>query len=369
MRPNTLSYATNQFWTDLASRLEPLIGNVEISLGRSWMDAVEAGFSRWDFLAIETAKRTRGKAPDWYILEWHEAAHGYEGDDDWLVAGESREECIAHLVERCQDRSVWPTACDHDERSDRTTFKLDETTFAVIRPVRPSQPVDAATRSRVEGTLIALRKHGNPHAEFAKRLARWPGLSVLHAEDRANFRAPSAHWPCPAEWLMSARLLWAKAGTPEPSTSQAQQLAAAVTGFPTWNHLCGLMPSSANDDDWWSLSSPYYVYGTDPANHETNAVFRGPVEAFLAFRSSAAQVCAGLDAAQARFSATVPGSPWLSIDPTIPTNPSFEQLCTRGLVTLMPTNAALFESATLDHVRSVLKEGYANGLSSLLVAL
>jgi hypothetical protein len=73
MHPYETDYATNVFWDALKTRLAPVLGDVETTLGHYWMDLFERCFSRADFLALAAARKTRGKGFDWFdpALEKH----------------------------------------------------------------------------------------------------------------------------------------------------------------------------------------------------------------------------------------------------------------------------------------------------------
>jgi hypothetical protein len=276
----SLDYGTNPFWDRLIGRIKPFLGDVEQTLGRYWMDAFETCFARSDFLAVETAQATRGKVPRWYVLEFSE---GTLQIDDWVLAGETAEQCIAHLHERCDAEHLWPTRIEYGRDSGKTTFYDDRgEILAIVRPLPEARPIAASLRTRSESTLLGLRKAPYAGQEFVRRLAKWPGMNAqAWSVNKSNYERRiatecNAHWPCPSEWLLSARILLQAAGRGKPSTAEAQSFAAAALGLPSWNHLCGLLPPQASVGDWCSLAGPYNL-----DSESAQVIVREPIEAFL----------------------------------------------------------------------------------------
>lgn len=274
MHPYDTEYASNEFWAALALRVEPLIGDVEKTLGYYWMDEVEDHFSRWDWLAVQMARK-HGRVHDgWYVLRWHRP--GLDLGDDELVAGESVRDCLAHMAMRCTDGGKWPSAVSFD--SPRTTFTLNGDPFAELWPAPPPQARDDDTLSRVESTVLGLQFHENQAQALGRRIGKWPGMRSVSGEapDKAT-----AHLPCPSEWLNAARHLWQKANKREATTAEAQQLAAAVFESPSWNHLCGLIAGRMNKDAWWSINGPFVV--NDGNNDGAFSVHTSMADGFIEF--------------------------------------------------------------------------------------
>lgn len=370
MHPYSISIHSKAFWNGIASRVTPLIGDVATRLGKSWMDQVEHRFNRNDFFTVAAAREAQAPLPQWHVLTWHSAPDEMVRDDDGVVAGTSREECLAHLLGRCSEFGVWPTQIIKDPASERVLFVASRGVIASIGRVAPSKRISDEVRSRAEGVLLGLRKAASPDAELAKRVARWPGLGEVGAEERD---ARDVHWPCPTEWLLSARLLLEEAGFRDAPTSQAQALAAAILDQPSWNHLCGLrgpeMPKSA----WWTVGAPYVV--RDSAEEgPPSAVYGDAVEAFieLARRSSEALGAAAWLGASVKLGSTLSRAPYIEmrdrrsipdsiVDPIARLSAEYE----RGYVAMFPVNRAQYEDVWLHRVEVAMKRGIDDGLSEL----
>lgn len=367
MRPYSMEFS-DAFWTGVRARIEPILGDVRQKFGKFWIDQIEASFPRTDWMAVQQATTHGGKLPSWYVLEWHEAALEVCGDDDYLVAGESREECLAHLADRCTYEGIWPTSFTYQERGDKTTFTLNNMLFAVIRPVASPTPLDDRKRSRVESTLLGLEQAESQTFEFKRRFAKWPGVENICAESFPSPREPRCHWPCPSEWLASARLLLRAAGLPDSGTAQAQALAAAAFGQKSWNHLCGLMPADSHKSAWWSMCCPYYVHEEDAGDHSTIRVFQDVVEGFIDFHSRAARACGHRDGVEISYSRSPRGLPCITLE-SEPAPPSPEWALPRQdtLACLLPVNPVVFEDVWLERVCDATKDGYIPGLSRLFM--
>ena len=356
------------FWDGVLARVKPILGDVRQKFGEFWIDPLAACFARPDWWAIRMAARTGGKVPHWYVLEWHEAALEITRDDDYLVAGESREECLAHLADRCTFDGVWPTSFAYQQDDDRTSFTLGDMPFAVIRPVAAPGTVDERTRSRVESTLLGLGKGLSQQAEFERRLAKWPGLANICSESFPLPQKAVCHWPCPSEWLASARMLLDAAGLANAGTAHAQALAAAAFGFKSWMHLCGLVPSSAHKSAWWSMCTPYYVHGEDASDHATIRVYQDAVEGFLDLQSRASLACERQRGVEVSYSSTLIGLPCISLQsPPPPPSPEWAVPLQDTLVCLSPVNSAEYEDSSMARVLTATKDGYVRGLSRLFM--
>ncbi|CAE6795500.1 hypothetical protein R70006_05053 [Paraburkholderia domus] len=354
----------NEFWTAVAERVRPLLGDVEVKLGRLWRDTVESSFNRSDFQAIEVARRSGGKRPHWHILQWHAAAASISGDYDSILGGETRAECVAHLVSQCTAEGVWPTSVCYRDDGQTTEFGLLGQPFAVIRAAARPRSVSERMRARIEGTLLGLEKAGSAQRELTRRLARWPGLSTI---TEGYSSGDEAHWPCPSEWLIASRRLWAAAGYAEVGLGQAQQLATAVFGFKSWNHLCALVPSTESKSIWWAMCAPYYV-GEGDSDIPTVAAYQDVADAFLDFQSRVAIACASSKDVSIGYHSSLSGLPGITARGTAeaPTTKSMPSL-KPTLAHMHPVEHVSLGEELLDRVRSALEIDDLAGLRALLM--
>ncbi|MGF6440577.1 hypothetical protein [Paraburkholderia youngii] len=357
MYPYGFSYGHDDFWAALAARVKPFLGDVENTLGYHWMDLVEEQFSRPDFVVVNMALRYAGKELVWYVVEWFESASGVYEQGESPLAGESRDSCLAYVLERCNEDGTWPDGVRFDEVRDRTTFTLRGVDFATVYRLEPDGPVDSTALTRVESSLLALRRNGGS-SEFPKRFRKWPGLGNVKANEE---RRPTAtHWPCPAEWLMSAGSLLLKAGVPEPTALQRQQLAAAVFGAPSWNHLCGLVPAERPKSDWWSLYAPTVVQVDGSPRGYYERIYQGSAAAFLDFRARAAEALALGEADTAWLTQDITGYPELVLSPG--------GLRPGAFVMLSPATAVDPSLEWEQRVRFATRSRYIEGLRQLFLA-
>ncbi|CAE6793040.1 hypothetical protein [Paraburkholderia nemoris] len=284
MSPYSINFGDDAFSESFAARVKPYLGHVGDTLGELWKERVEGCFSRADFTVVQAATQLAGKAPGWYVLEYGAAGEGTEVEP--LFAGESRAHCIAYLLEQCRQSGLSANVA-HDDQSDRTVFSREGTAFATIRPVQGSRFATDAVRARVEGTLVGLRNGAGVQTQFARRLSKWPRTTAVREQGAGDARS-NIHWPCPAEWLRSARNLLVQAGG-EPGTASAQALAAAVFDVKSWHHLCALLRRKAEQSDWWSMYSPYLVHTEGLAGSVPSRIFADPVAAFLEFHARAVE--------------------------------------------------------------------------------
>lgn len=370
MHPYSIDYATNAFWLAVAARLMPFLGNVETTLGYYWMDEVERCYRRSDFLVVEVAKRTRGKIPDWYIVEWFAMSEDLGKEEGFLAAAETREACVAYIAGRCGDSDLWPDGLSYDPIQDHVMLYAGIAPFAVIRPLgSPATTIASATRSRVETTLLGLQKHKSPSYEFAKRLSRWPGLSTIRG---VSIRNPciDPHLPCPSEWLISARRLWARAGKGEASTAQAQALAAAVLNVPSWNHVTGLLPAAAPRSHWWALYSPFHVARAEAprliGDDAAIGVYQDPVEAFLDFITRAGRICRHWGGAEASVTDDLAGMPFFTVRDIPPADaPIHDRIVPRDGTFMVAVSHAEGYDNWLD-VAHAIEGDFETGLRKLL---
>lgn len=362
MNPYLSDYASSQFWSTMASRMDPVIGDVPRVLGGKWMDIFERCFSRHDFLAVETARRTRGVTPAWHMLELHSAAQAIEADER-IMAGESAAECLAGLQLLCEQEDCWPDAVNRDSNSgEMILFRAGER-FAVVRPVG-EYGVSASLQRRAEATLTRLRKAGCETPEFVKRMARWPALGIVQERpaDVRDTRHLGIHFPCPAEWLLSARMLFAAVGRVDASTQEAQSLVAAVFGLPGWNHLCGLLPPKASVSDWWSMAAPYLVY-PDGAEYQEYSesellvplAFRGPGEAFQKFVYFAQKACRTADNFYLHLAVSLSGMPAIWLEKGLPKRKGF--LPFESWVSMHPADHVVYKQSAVDSIEASILKG------------
>jgi hypothetical protein len=360
-------FGQEKFWTAVADRLRPLLGDVEVVLGVEWNEEVKKFFNRADFQAIEVARSSRGRVPQWHVLEWYPCSYSISYDEDSILAGESRAECIAHLVSKCTAEGVWPDSLRYMDDGQTTEFGLIGETFAIVRPATSSKAISERVRARIDNTLLGLAKANSQCDEFTKRLARWPGLSSVVPVD--SVMRDGCHWPGPSEWLISSRRLWAAAGKAEVGLSQAQELAAAVFGFKSWNQLCGLLPSTATTSSWWSMCAPYYVSESDEkAEAATAAVYQDVANAFLDFRSRVAKACSSSSFVGIDYHGSFEGHPGIRVCGAPERMSPGSKFLTHPTIThLHPVEYVSLGEDQVDRVRSILESDDEAGLRALLL--
>jgi hypothetical protein len=356
-----IDHGQDIFWEAIAARLIPYLGNVEHALGLHWAEKFESYFSKADFAVLQTVKRLVGKVPVWYVIRRYEALNDFINEEDPVLAGESRAHCIAFLLEHSKEyRALLKVV--YDEQADQTVFLREGKPWATVGPVENRRCVNGPTRTRVESTLVKLRKNGAVQEEFAKRLARWPHLSGIRTYELGNSK-PEAHWPCPAEWLLSSQMMLNHVGATEPTTALVQALAAAAFGFTSWNQLCSLLPK-AEKSDWWSFYSAYLVRGEHQLSQTPIAVFSDPIEAFLEFCKQADKVMTNLRFLESNFSSDIFNFPVLKL-----TSPDDELRSAHLKPTTIVMKAVTKPPIDCDKVNSVLvatHADYIGGLRGLL---
>ena len=286
MNPYDIDYATKDFWDALKARLLPILGDVETTLGYTWMDQFENCFSRADFWALAAAKKSKSGF-DWHLIELFDAAEEIV-DDESIMAADSRAEAIAYLLYQCTEHGVWPDAVQCHADDGRIEFASGGQPFAVIRRLPPSA-VSIEVCERVEGTLLGLRKAAKLNTEFTKRLRRWPGLSKIDSNDE-GLKHLDFHLPDTSEWLLSAKKLATLSGLPALTTSQAQNLAAIAFGELSWNHLCGHLKHVEASRSLVSLCCPWYIYQGYDDKVDDSTVYQEFSEAFATFLGKAKEI-------------------------------------------------------------------------------
>ena len=366
MHPYQTNYATNQFWTDVKTRLAPVLGDVETSLGQYWMDRFEDCFNRSDFLALEIAKQTNGHGFNWFLIELHQAAERLI-EDDSICAANSQMQAIAHLAARCSEVGVWPSEAIYVNQTNVIELKLGNQPFALIKPLPRSITNNEATLVRSKSTLHGLRKSSNCAQELTKRTKSWPGLSTIVY--KSSFLPDKTfHFATPSEWLISARKLAATAGLGEISTSQAQQLAATAMGEPTWNHLCGHFQENVPGP---TLSCPWYVSsGGLGLASESYTPYSDFYDGFAVFLARAQDLVSGQDGWQICPGTTLYRTPYFTLEHP-PESPPPGQLASPSWFDLtklnfMPIKPVLTNDVWEPRTIAALRCGITEGLNELL---
>ncbi|WP_321931891.1 hypothetical protein [Paraburkholderia guartelaensis] len=359
MSPFSINFGGDTFWESLAVRVQPYLGPVDDTLGEFWREHVAGGFSRADFTVVLAASQFAGKAPGWYVLKYETANGTTEAEP--LLAGESRAHCIACLLEQFREDGASANVI-HDAQHDRTVFLREDRVFATVYPVPDRRSVTDAVRRRVEGTFVGLRKGHDVQKQLARRLSDWPGITRVQAREAGDAKS-GIHWPCPAEWLLSARELLVKSGR-EPGTSSAQALAAAIFDLKSWHQLCGLLQRRAEKSDWWSLYSPYRVHTEGSGNGVTNGVLADPVSAFLEFRALAAKAIGTAGMLESHLASDKAGFPALVL-----MSPPDKHRSDRATPTTLALDAVPqppIDPDLIEHVLLATHTNYIGGLANLL---
>lgn len=230
-------------WDDMCRRLEPLLGDVRSALGPQWHEKAEALFTEADFIVADAVLR-RSAPPNWFLIQFAPAGLHLDGEGDGLLCAPSWLEAVAVVLGACESNRCLPSRVAYDEGPRVLRLYVGEDLLVTVTPLI-AEPVRPVLRQRAMGTICGLRKSGAPAAELLKRVRRWPGLSNVvdgarrDSHELQEFRERMAHHPIPSEWLLSARLLWDICDKADPSTAEAQAVAAAALGAHSWNHLAG----------------------------------------------------------------------------------------------------------------------------------
>lgn len=264
MQTFSLEAQTDAHWDGLATRLKPILGDVAEVFGKRWRNWIGQHFNKQDFVVAQAALAR--KASEWFVLEWQAGAGGARLNDDWVQAGTSAQECVAHLLERITTEAIWPDRVQHDEVAGRTEFWCANKLFAVIRPLTSDGAASTDT-GLVERLMLGLRATYAAQAEFARRIAWEDGLGrVATLTELPQSPTVPVHLPCLIEWLYSAKELLAGAGL-FPCDESAEALVAAVFGAPSWSYLSECIGHETRASECASIGSPFYVWCGDASDH------------------------------------------------------------------------------------------------------
>jgi hypothetical protein len=249
-------------WDDMCRRLLPLLGDIKAALGAQWHEKAEALFTEADFI-VSGAIQRKSPPPDWFLIRFAPAGHHLDDEGDGLVCASSWLEAVAVVLGACESNRCLPSRVEYDEVQRILRLFAGEDLLATVGPLI-AEPTRPELRQRARSTICGLRNSGDPSAELFKRVRRWPGLTAVvkgDGRDRhemQDLRERMAHHPIPSEWLLSARLLCAMCGKPDPSSAEVQAVATAALGAQSWNHL-----AAPYGDFSSSMLQPWYLYQDD----------------------------------------------------------------------------------------------------------
>lgn len=231
-------------WDLMCRRLESLLGDVAELLGSRWFVTLERLFSEADLDAAAVLRGGSLPHPDWFVMRYTEAGRRIDGEETGIVCAPSQQAAIASLLAACESARFMPTKVVHDSAQRSWQLFAGQALLVTVSPLIVKE-VSAKLRARAFGTLKCLRAAKNPAVEFLKRLRRWPHLAQVQQDEELDADSVlamlerMAHLPCPAEWLLSARMLCKACGLVKPDSAFIEKVAAAALGAPSWNHLAG----------------------------------------------------------------------------------------------------------------------------------